>query len=145
MRESEAARVVSMLAAYFPGRKMADETQQLWEREVAAYELEDASEAARALGAFSQYMPSLAGFLDAIREERNRRVISKTLSLPPAGARSGGMTFSQFLAERPDMRQRVEALVSDTSKVPAFLGGGASVAQLGLVALLEGELKGVRK
>lgn len=111
MRESDAARIVSMLAAYFPGRTMAEESAQLWEREIVEFDQRDGINAARELGAMSKFMPSLAEFADAIREERNRRVISETLALPevPAGL-VVFCTMEQFLRDRPDMQERVRKL-----------------------------------
>jgi hypothetical protein len=98
-----------MLAAYFPGRTMAEETSQLWEREILGYDQRDGINAARELGSMSKFMPSLAEFVDAVREERNRRVISETLALPPSGA-VVFCSMEQFLRERPDMQERVRKL-----------------------------------
>lgn len=111
MKESDAARVVSMLAAYFPGKDITDETAVLWERQVAEFEQQDAVAAAESLGTMGRFMPSLAEFVDAIREERNHRLIARALTLPePVPYPSDACTFEEFLRDRPDMQERVKKL-----------------------------------
>lgn len=106
MRESDAAKVVGMLFAYFPGRDVTDDTAQLWEREVVGFEFEDACEAAQEIGATAMRLPTLAGFIDTIKLCRKRQA-ERMPALPPA---ADACTFEEFLRSNPDARERVRRL-----------------------------------
>lgn len=67
MKESEAVRVVTMLAGYW-GKEVPDEMVLLWSNELVRYDNRDAIEAAQLLGAHRRFMPSLAEFVEGVRE-----------------------------------------------------------------------------
>jgi len=111
VKHSEAARLVAVLSAYWPGTDIREETAQLWERELVGFEIEDGMDAARQLGRSGRFMPSLGEFSDAIIECRNERLVRERAAraLPP-GQDTSCCTFGEFLRDRPDMRVRVKRL-----------------------------------
>ena len=82
MRQSEAARVVGILAAYFPSRQMPTETVALWATEVVGFDFEDALTAVRAIGTNARFMPALAELVAEIREAQKEREVANRPALP---------------------------------------------------------------
>lgn len=67
MTNADALRVIAMLTAYFR-QDLSDETAALWSNELLRYDVRDGIEAAKLLGAHRKFMPSLAEFVEGIRE-----------------------------------------------------------------------------
>lgn len=108
MKPSEAARLVAVLAAYWPGTDVRDETAQLWENELLPFEITDGMEAARLFGRSGMFMPSLAEFLDGIRECRNDRLREERAALPPPRASEEYISLTEYLHRNPEKIPIVE-------------------------------------
>lgn len=106
MTQPEALRIVAMLTAYHR-QELSNETALLWAQEIVEFELEDAMEATRLLGIAVKFMPSLATFIEAIRECRNERR-AKEGNRPML--QQPYYPFTQYLAEHPEMIERAKAL-----------------------------------
>lgn len=117
MTEPEALRLVAMLTSYFR-QELSDETAMLWAHELVAYEIRDGMEAAQILGTAGRFMPSLAEFVDAIRDCRNVRLRREAPALPARYER--GITLAEHLAANPDQRERVARM---TGWVGGFFAG----------------------
>lgn len=123
MKESEAARLIAMLAAYWR-TDVPDETVALWSNRLVEFDVEDGMEAAHILGESGRFFPPLTDFVGIIRECRNDRILRQRMSLPrPSVPQAGGLSsFAEYLNRNPDMAERVKALTAEPDKpVPAFL------------------------
>jgi hypothetical protein len=110
MKESEAVRVVTMLAAYFPTTTIGEETQALWAHELTEFEWVDTVEAAEILGREDMRFPSLAQLLAISRGCRNARV-DKALQLKAVNiSQEPGCTLDEYLAMNPEERGRIRKL-----------------------------------
>ena len=133
MKQSEAARVVAMVAAYWPGTDLRDETAQLWEAELLPFEMADGMDAARQLGRSARFMPSLSDFRDAIVEVRDDRLRTFHRALGTGETRR--YTFTQYLAEHPEMVPRVVALSQRKDGKPSLMSTT-------FASVLKGEISG---
>jgi hypothetical protein len=112
VKASEAAKVVGVLAAYFPGARLGEETVTLWAREVQAFEFADGVEAAEVLGTFKDRLPSLAEFVASVQDCRNAR-LAKRPALPegdPMRWPDRPCSLADFLSTNPEMAERVSKL-----------------------------------
>lgn len=100
MRDSDAIRACAVLFAYFPRKDASDippETLKLWAKEIVPYDLGDALEASETLGTMGRFMPSLAEFVDTIRDCRNARMVRDQKALPRGQTEFGNITFGEWL------------------------------------------------
>lgn len=67
MQSSEALKVLALLAGYYPAANWADETLQLWSREILGYDMFVAGQAVRDLARNQSRSPSLSELLDACK------------------------------------------------------------------------------
>lgn len=107
MNITEAKAVIALLSAGFPRDPMPPSTVSLWASKLTAYDYDDAEQAARDVVEAFDRMPSLKTFTDAIYELRKHRWASVAL---PAGPVGGGIHFAEFVAQNPDVRERIEAM-----------------------------------
>lgn len=129
MTQPEALRLVGMLFGYFPSAKeLSKETVALWANDLLAYEVVDGMEAAHTFGTMNRYPPSLADYIEGIKDERQHRLAqtpallshegslqmaahpADDLGTGPGYAIGGALTIEQFLRSRPDIAARVKRL-----------------------------------
>ena len=101
MNKPEAIRVIAALASYFPAREMPSETATLWAGGIDKYELTDALEAVETMGTMGRFMPSLAEFVEAIRDCQRHRLEKRNVrSLAEEGQGSGPfLSMTEWLAD----------------------------------------------
>lgn len=110
MTDAESLRLVAMLTSYFR-QELSDETAVLWARELRSFEPVDGMEAAQILGTMGRFMPSLAEFVDAVRDCRNQRLKREVPALPPShDYRGRPYTLAEHLATHPDDDAKVRGL-----------------------------------
>jgi hypothetical protein len=120
MKTSEAVRLIAMLAAAFR-QEVSEETAALWANEVSKSEVVDVVEAIQIAMTSGRFMPSLAEFMDLIRDCRNVRLAGERSALPDPVAALPKYTFAQFLADHPDQAERVKRLTDHPSLVASAL------------------------
>lgn len=136
MTHPEAIRLVAMLAAYWR-TDVPDETAALWANRLIEFETQDGMEAAHIIGGSGRFFPSLADFVDTIRECRRDRILAEHRELPAESHPRAFYPFAQFLADYPEWADRVRALDDKTRPFP----GEKPCTDLGLEMMLEGELR----
>lgn len=117
MTLSEAARLVHMFKQFWPSASMPKETAALWAHEIQRYDPMDVAEAAGLLGESRQWMPSLAEFIEGIKECRRDRLGAEA---PAELPHPDDLSFAEFLHRNPEWAERVKTIAEKlTSKYTA--------------------------
>jgi hypothetical protein len=114
MNLSEAARLIHLFSEYWPSAPLTKENVALWARAIDRYDPTDVAEAAALLGESRQWMPSLAEFIEGIKECRRDRLMAEAKARPVLTPSTDDMnepcSFAEFLRDFPEWRERVLAL-----------------------------------
>ena len=137
MTESEAQKVIGMLATYFPGR-LPEETQIAWALEIEAHRYIDGIAGARHLARSTQH-PQLNALLECVesaKKERQRRETAQSVSalLPERAAALDPGRHERTAAAARAARELVESLAKkkampkpDMTPVPVVARNGHEV------------------
>lgn len=142
MNARESISAVRLLLAAFPKQSFSEDTVMLWARSIQKFEMRDVGEATLVMAEREDWVPSLAEWVEAIRDERDHRVREERKALPAPVKVGSYYPLAQFLRDHPEMGERVKELQESAYRQP---GAGENPIVAALAFMLREELVPDRK